>query len=794
MLTEEPGGEAQEVIDPSEEATARLPVEANPDDMTPSERANLAASMSPEMRKVIGSRVVERFRRDLSSRADRMKKLDQLQKMYALTAEAKSFPWHKCANVKTPALTGPNLQIQARLYDMIWPANGKIFSVVPATSQDQQFAHMTEQFANSYVRYCMPYMAQGLDDTLHQMTLYGSAFRRTYWDAYERKVRSDWVPLEDFVVAAKTRSQDPSMSDVPRYTYVQHMSAYDIEARGLDGIFIDAELAVGVAADGTGDESEFTATAKKIDGAEMESDDEDMPRKVLEQHCRWRLPSSGKHPSFDGKEHYVIITVDLTTSTVLRMTLREEDDPDDKRRFDRETERFEQYQSELKAYEEQQAMAALAPAQDMTAPSMAMDPPDMTMPGIDPMMGPPPPMPGDMRMVAPPPAPLELPEPVNPPRAVRRRQICLFTHYRCFPSDGFYALGYGDLLYGIALAQNTVINQWVDGQAVKNARPMFMSRQLRMQRGSIDIGPAAVNEVDAPMGSIKDAITFLDPPGSDPGTVPLIKMLDSMRDQIAGNGDLMSGQAPGSNQTKAGMQILNDQMMAPITVLARRVKEAFKHELSKMWRCWGVFLEDEDFVDVIGEGGQPQQMQIGKAMFSPSAHLVPTSDPRMKSQRLEDLKGLVSFVMSMPNIIQNPAVGGPVLGKLCEMVLRAFPDGEALVPLLTPPLPPPPEPKDQTEENAGFLEGKDSPVLPPDDDNDHIAKIEMFQQTPEFGALDPKGQQAVMQHLRGHLAQRMKKGMQFGQGQIPPGGPGGNGPGVMAGPGPVAPPPGPPPQ
>lgn len=757
----------------AEATTTAKPKKAKPrpEDMTPTERANLAAFMNPEYLKQLGTKTVTKRNRDLASRSERMKQLARLQKMYALTAEKKNFPWQHCANIKTPSLTGPNLQIQARLYDMIWPANGKVFNVVPANVQVQPFAHTSEQFANAYVRYKMPYMAQGLDDTLHQMCLYGSAFRRTYWDSAEGKVRSDWVPLEDFVVAYRQRSQDPSMSDVPRYTMTHHLSMYDLRAD--TGKYVQVDLIDAKKrgqGDGETETSEFQATADKVDGVTPgeEDEDEDAVRPVLEQHCTLRmLNKPDKHPSFDGREHKVVITVDAWTDTVLRVSLREEDDPDDKRRFDRQKAAHDKYLSDLATYEASLTAPPMLGGMDMSIPpDPMMGPPDMSMP-VEPTMAQAPvgPMMDPMMMESPAPLmPPMAPEPVDEPLPIRKRQICFFTHYRCFPSDGFYGLGYGDLLYGLTLAENTIINQMVDGQAVKNAKPMFMSKQGRMARGAINIGPGQVNEIDVPMGSIKDAIMFLDPPNSDPGTVPLIKMLEGMRDTIAGNGDLMSGQAPGSNQTKGGMQILNEQMMAPITVLARRTKDAFSHELYKIWRCWGVYLEDEEVVDVIGENGQPQEMKIGKWMFAPGVHLVPASDPRMKSQRMEDLQTLTSFVMSMPNIMQNPAVGGPVLTKLCKMVLSVFPDGDQLIPLLEPPPPPPPQPKEQLEENAGFMRGQDSPVHPADDDDQHLSEIEMFMTGPDAGALDTKGKLMVQNHARGHVASRMqKRGQQLGQ-------------------------------
>jgi len=270
--------------------------------------------------------VPDAFERDKNSRAPRMKHLKEIQEMLCAGREEQGLPFHKAANVKTPSLTGPVLQIGARLFDMMWPISGKVFSVVGATAEDTQFSTVTSGSATptfaTTSRTC-----RRLHDTIHQMANYGSSFRRVYWNAYERKIRADWIPMEDFVVYAKVRSQDPSMADVPRYTMVHHMSKYDIEAYERDGIFINADKVKGTAEDH--DASDFKKTSDKIDGYDIDEQDEDYPRQVLEQHCRWKLPKQPtRHPAFDGKEHYVVITLDRGSGQMLRMSLREEDDPE----------------------------------------------------------------------------------------------------------------------------------------------------------------------------------------------------------------------------------------------------------------------------------------------------------------------------------------------------------------------------------------------------------------------------------------------------------------------------------
>jgi transposase-like protein len=730
--------------------------EARPEDTEVSERANLARYMTEEEQKKLARKVIERHSDDVGAREGRMKKLKQIQEAYALVTKPKSRPFNGCANISTPAVTAPILQISARLFDMTWPSTGRVFNVVPATAADQTYAHTTESFANSYLRYNMSNMGTSMADTIQQKCAYGSSFRRTGWDSYMRRIKSDRISIDDFVAPFAHRTSDPSMADVPHYTLQLHLTWDDIQDYGDEKLFVNTDK---IKKENRGDHSVsgFVETTRKIDGVSPGEGGDDSPRQVLEHHCRWKLPNDPEtHAAFDGKRHYVYIVVDAATEEVLRVCLREEDDPDDKRRFDRETAKFQQYKAELIAYQaalqaqqqQQMLMAAQAAAQPTIAGPMGV------------MMAQPPPM----QMAPLPPEPQAVPV----PQPIRKRQITFFTHYRCFQGEGFYGLGYGDMLLGLAVAMNTIINQHVDGVTLRNSKPAFMSRQVRMQRGSVAVQPGEFIEVDGPINQIRDAIMWLDPPQNDPSTVPLIKMLDAMKDTMAGSADLMSGEIPGSNQTKAGMQMLTEQMMMPITVLARQTREEFKHELDKIWRCFGVFLEDEEIAEFLNvDTNQPQQVNIGRWMFSPTVHLVPASDPRAKSQRVEDHQRLFAYVMSNPFIQQGPAAPA-IMRQLTEEGFRIHPDGEKLISLLPPaqpPGPPPPPPqKPYWAEDAGFMRGQDSPVHPDDNDDEHVAMHMEYLRGGEAQVMDKTGRNMAEKHIRGHLAAKQeKKGAQFEQ-------------------------------
>ncbi len=704
--------------------------------------ANLVPYLTAKEQERIADTCCKDYDADVESRKPRMKRLAEYQGVYASVMKAKNFPWTDAANVNLPVLTYPWLQVQGRLYDMLWPANGKIFYSSPTNASDVTRANATEMFGNAYIRQRMPEMAQGLDDTLHQVCGYGSAFRRTYWNEYEERAASDWIPIADFVVMDTQRSQDPSMRDVPRYTLVQRLNRFDLEAWDERGIYENVEQIQWGEPDKP-KETELEAKLKKIDGTTEEDDSsstDDKPRMVIEQHRTWRLPDQqGQHKDMDGKAHAVIITIDYQSKKLLRVVVREEPDPSDHKRFQKQYQEHEAFTQAREAFES----ALNSPPQLLQGPMGLQE--------------------------APPPMPPPMPEWMKtddegnhlPPKPQRKREICFFTHYRAFPSEGFYGLGLGDFLIGLVKAINTLINQHIDGVTLRNAKGGFISKQMKGQRGKIAISPGQFVEVDAPMGSLKDGIAWLDPPQNDPTTMGLVELLMAAADKLVASSDLMSGQTSGANRTAKETQILAEQMMMQITVLARRMKEAQRHEIDKLWRIWGVFLPDEEIVSVIGEDGAPTpEFKISRSMFIPDAHVIPTADPRTKTQRIEDAMTVYAAVTSNPYLMQSPTAP-QMMRAVTEDVLRAHGAERLLKMMPPPPQPPqPPQPAQPWDEDAGALQNKPHPVTPGDDDQAHLFGAgghEAFKASPGYKNMSKEQKAQHDQHIRDHHAQMIRK-------------------------------------
>lgn len=751
MMDEPDDGMETVVLGDEEEKPAATPP---PQPVGPPEVVNLAEYLDDEKREQIAARVLRDYDADVDSSSKHMARMRRNAELYASVMPPKVWPFDRAANVNVPIVTYTVLQIQGRLYDMSLPAKGELFHSLPVNQTDEELdrANRTELYLNYLCRHEIPGFAQIYDELLFQMCMYGSAFMAYSWNEVEGHVQPECIPCQDMVVPYQARSKSPQMHGVPRYTRIRWMTWHDLKEKGADGYFYGTEDIKPV--DGSErDDSDFRQTVDEIAGMEPggSTTEEDDERRVLEMHIRWlTLPDAPeKHPSLDGKAHAVIAWVDENTSKLLRLVVREEPDPKDKARFDQELQAQQQARAQVAAFVQANGTQ------------------------VDPMSG----------QLVPMQRPPEVPPDPQPPRV---REVTFFTHYRAFPSEGFYGLGYGDMCGPLNEAVNTIINQSIDRATVNNSRGGFVSRQLRFQRGPILMQPGQFVEVDAPPAAMKDGLQVAPAIPSDPDTIRFAQMIESWAQRTAGSGDTLSGEPIGANETARAAMLRNENAQKQISVLGSRVISYMKNDVDMIWRLLSVFLPDQATASVPGKDGQPTSIPVSRADFIADQRVFPAADPRVTSraQRIQDANDAWQMAVGNPLMAQNPQV----LHALTERMLHAR-DMTDLIPMLGPAQPPPPPPIPQTAENAQFLEGKQPQVNPQDNHDQHLHEIAVFKQSPEFKAMTPQMAEAIDQHARNHLAQKMKGAAQNGQpgpgpimAQHPGGGPGG-----------LAPPPGHPP-
>lgn len=710
------------------------------------ELVNIVELLTKEESKKLASQVKLRFDGDTESRAPYMRRCRKWKKMYHLVRDPKSFPFHGCANIGSPLLATVVLQIHARLFDMVWPADGMIFQSKPSTADQEEVdrAWRTEVFGNHYLRVDMPDYEVGLDDSLWQMVVFGSAFRFRAWDPVEGRIVVKWIPVDDFVVQYTERCTDPSLRGVPRYSWLRRMTLNEMEQYEEAGGYFKNIAAVRKASRGGDDQprSEMKKATDEIAGVRpsSEEDPEATQRRVIEQYCWLKFPKSKKRSAksvaFDGKMHPFVVDVDEQTNTVVRLALREEPDPKDAKRYQREMQEHEQVMSMAA----EKMAAALRRDELRAAEALELEEAD------------------ELTMLEQ--ADLEVnEEDLEPPKPQRRRELCFFGHLRAFPNEGFYGTGFGDLVGPLNEATDLILNGVSDAMTLQNAGGGFISQSLTGPKGDVSVRPGSYVRVNGSPQSIRDGIQHHKFPGPSPVAMPMADTLTSMAHQLTASGSILSGEKGGSHETATTSKIRLEQAMKQISVLSRRVVGYMKHEIAAIWRLFSVFIDEDDAAAVVNAEGSPVTIRISRADFIPDANVTPAANPLVSSrqQRIEEAQERAAMLLQHPATQQML----PVQVKAVTDVLRAQGAHEYVEmiklqveqQMQAQQQAQQPPPMSQVDENMAMLQGNHVTVHPDDDDEEHLNEIGAFTETPAFEAAPPPVKMMLAQHRLEHLGQ-----------------------------------------
>ncbi len=691
-----------------------LPVmtDPNPDDLV-----DVGKYMTEKELDAVAEIAIDDYKAAVKSRRPHMVELEKNQKLYACTDQSNSGPYAAIPNIGMPLVAYASNQVASRLYDMLLPADGTWFRSKPTDADDIDRAERTTKYVALYMRRDVPEFAGDFDKTCTQTTLNGDSYIKCWRDPHEKRMRLKTIGVTDMVLPYWCNNPDPSLRGVPCYTEVQRYTGVQIKENQEDGTFYTVKLEEVSGSTDVDDDATLRKTVDSVAGqAPQDEGTEDYKlRPVLEQH-RWLvLKKNPKHKRMDGRLHSVTATIDYKSRKVLRLALREEDDPRDRRRYDRE----------MKAHAEE-----VAKFQQMLVPSMP-----------------------------------------EPPEPCRQREMCLYTNFGGWPSEGAYHLGFGAFIGPLNRAGNEFLRQFAIALAMNNSPPAFISRQHQMTRGDISTAPGKVNEVNIPPGQIKDAIVWMQTPMPNSGMASLVDKVEIWANRMTASGEILSGEPTGANETAKGMTIRVEQAMKSITVQARRMTQAMQHLADKIWRYFAVFVEEEEYIKVSNEDGTFEEIRISRDDFRADSDLVPVADPRVGSrvQEAEEAMQLYAMCFGGANQPPNPLLMNDpeVLYAVTQRVLKAMHEPE-IARLVKPPPPappeePPPTPMSQEEEDEGFLMGKPHPVMPDDDDETHMMRTEFFKQDPKgYKILPPDMKKLYDDHERTHAAQRMRKGRENG--------------------------------
>ena len=277
--------------------------------------ANETKLSAEEFLKRVGEVVVEDFQHDKASRAEWEENKAAELKLFLNHMDPKSWPWPGCSNVNVPFITVSTVQFQARSYDALIPPK-KIVKAFDTGDDNEARAKRVAEYMNYDLLYKQEEFEDGMDKTLMQLPVMGSAFRKTYFDAVLQRNRTDYVSASDLVVNYNARYDEGT-----RMTHMLYMRQNDINKRVLADIFDKIGLTFKSANKTAEAQDDLHRLTKNVEGHERGQSERDDVRIVLEQHRGLDLDGN-------GVEEPVVVTVDLDTKTVLRISPRWEQHSD----------------------------------------------------------------------------------------------------------------------------------------------------------------------------------------------------------------------------------------------------------------------------------------------------------------------------------------------------------------------------------------------------------------------------------------------------------------------------------
>ena len=244
--------------------------------------ANLAELISEEDLQLVANDLIDGYERDKESRSDYDNIAEEGVTLLGFTDEQGDEPFPGACGATHPVLAQAVVKFQAKTYKELFPTEGPVRTrlIGVDTLQKQEQASRVRQFMNWQTQIQMPEYGPELDRLLFYVSLYGTAFKKTYWDPTLQRARTEYIKASDFYI-------DYYASDLEtaeRFTHRYVLSQNEVRKLQLAGMFRDIEVM-----ETEIDEDAATETANEIVGRNQpgQLDDE---VEILEIHANIDLP------------------------------------------------------------------------------------------------------------------------------------------------------------------------------------------------------------------------------------------------------------------------------------------------------------------------------------------------------------------------------------------------------------------------------------------------------------------------------------------------------------------------
>lgn len=315
----EDGGVEVEFEMPEDEDEERSGPEGEHDD-------NLVDFLEPEELVELGREILEGWKADRDSRAEWDKTFDLGLKLLGIKLEETDKPFKGAAAATHPLIIENCVKFQAKASIELLPPGGPVKSRIRGvvTEAKQQKATRVAEYMNHQLTEEMADYYDEQERLLFFLPIYGSAFKKIYYDARTKQPCAQMIPADQFVVGWNVSH----LETADRYTHELLKSKQQLEREEAAGLYAN----VGILDEPTQVEPSVIQNAtNRLMGVKPSGDTYSHGYRILEQHLYYRMPWD---PEDEPAKPYVV-TIEEKSQTVLGVRrLWDEDDETCAKRID----------------------------------------------------------------------------------------------------------------------------------------------------------------------------------------------------------------------------------------------------------------------------------------------------------------------------------------------------------------------------------------------------------------------------------------------------------------------------
>jgi len=296
------------------------------------------------------------------------------------------------------------------------------------------------------------------------------------------------------------------------------------------------------------------------------------------------------------------------------------------------------------------------------------------------------------------------------------------------------------MIGGLSKASTSIVRQLIDAGTLANLPAGFKTRGIRIRDEDEPIQPGEFRDVDAPAGSLRDAIQplpFKEPSGT---LLNLLGLLVQSGQRFASIADTNIGE--GNSQAPVGTTLaLMEKSSKVLSAIHKRLHNGQKKEFKLLANIFAESLPPVYPYNVSGGN-----MQIKQADFDDRVDIFPVSNPDIfsTSQRIVMAQEMMQLVQS------NPEIHGP--GGTYEAYRRMYAaiGTDNIDQLLIPPPDTTPKPVESGMENSALLMGGPAQAFPEQNHDAHIAShVSLLNMGPV--QMNAQVQANIHSHIMQHL-------------------------------------------